>query len=161
MTDASLFRAESPQAMRRDRSFGTLEAMLKPMPSTVPCSPTPHFNGWDESPASSVPPSPRAARWNNRSLFTKYQSPLRPTTFAMASPMPMMALAEAARRRALSTDTESSYVMSVSVDDTGAQLSNDAAPSPPKRPRFASRAPPVSPSPPAAPHSKLVSLLWS
>ena len=98
MTDASLFRAESPQAMRRDRSFGTLEAMLKPMPSTVPCSPTPHFNGWDESPASSVPPSPRAARWNNRSLFTKYQSPLRPTTFAMASPMPMMALAEAARR---------------------------------------------------------------
>jgi hypothetical protein len=81
----------------------------------------------------------------------------------LASPTPMMALAEAARRRALSTDTESSQTA------CGEVTLSDASPlSPPKRPRFASwgapEAMPVSPSPPAAPppppHSNLVALLW-
>ena len=79
MTDITLARAESPQEMRRDRSFGTLEAMAKPMPSTMPCSPSGNFGGWDESPAPSVPSSPRATRWNNQSLFRKYESPPRHT----------------------------------------------------------------------------------
>ena len=172
MTDITQARAESPQEMRRDRSFGTLEAMAKPMPSTMPstmpCSPSGNFGGWDESPAPSVPSSPRATRWNNQSLFRKYESPPRHTVPAsssmmLASPTPMMALAEAARRRALSTDTESSQTA------CGEVTLSDASPlSPPKRPRFASwgapEAMPVSPSPPAAPppppHSNLVALLW-
>ena len=168
MTDITLARAESPQEMRRDRSFGTLEAMAKPMPSTMPCSPSGNFGGWDESPAPSVPSSPRATRWNNQSLFRKYESPPRHTVPAsssmmLASPTPMMALAEAARRRALSTDTESSQTACGEVTLPDAPFPC----SPPKRQRFASwgapEAMPVSPSPPAAPpppHSNLVALLW-